>query len=704
MNFSRYTIILLVYIILSLVCIKAKANDNKQLIDSLKLEILKTSNDSALVRQFSRVSYLYRGISSDSALFYIDKSIEIARKAKIAKGTANGYYNKGYVYYQSEDFDNALKYYLSALEIYIQEKDTILMSSVYTNLGILYSMGFDQQTAINYYLKSLELSQQINDSINTAYNLNNISLIYRDLKNYDKAVEYLNKALEIVLPIGDQGFITNLYNNLARTYLPAKEYDKTLINLNEALKRIDLDTKIDFKIEILSCAGEYYLEMNNPDSAIKYIRKAIDVADQANRKRTLAYTYFLVGRYFMVKELYPQSIIHITEAIKLTDSLNVKENIDEYYEYISKAYVKLGDLKNAYLNLQKSYSMKDSMQMDVLSKSLNDFEKEKEFIRIQSEFKFEQQKQQSEFEKAELKKISELENTRLFALLLIISIIALIITSWLFYKLSKVRKKRNQDLTEKNTLIQSHSDELNEMVEELQSITDNLNIANKTKSKLLSIIGHDLKNPFNIIQGYISILNDSDLDEEERKIYYNRINNASDQLLDMVDGLVIWSKTQTDKIQFNPVKTNICEISNQSISPLQNNANIKNIEIVYEYDKNKEAIITADPDMLKRIIHNLLVNAIKFTAKDGKIFIGYELNDSFLTYWIKDTGVGMEPKVAASIFDMSNEFVQNGTDGEKGTGLGLNICSEFIKYHKGKIWAESIIDEGTSFIFEIPIK
>ena len=629
------------------------------------------------------------------------------------------------------------KFFFVAVETFTKFKENAMAGKAYSDIADSYYSQSVYDSSIIYGNIAIPWLEKGNSYGDLGDCFNKLGNTYQYLGKLDKAIESYFDALKIADYLNSGIDRTKILYNLGNCYYNLDAKAKALENYYFCFEQAEQNFDTTSIIYSSNAIGNMALEQNNTDTAYKYIDKALSLAKIVDNTYAIMFcstsmasvetersNFILAEQYLKIAHKYADELnnpidiinIDIARAILLAKEKKYNQSISllqETYErtlqvnsfeiirYILKTfadiYEKSGDTKNALFYFKKVEYYKDSIYSASMLTNL-----------VNREIQYEKEKtekiRQLEFEKAEIKRISELKSTRLYVLLLIISVIALIITVWLFYKLSKSRKKRNQDLTEKNILIQSHSNELNEMIEKLQSTTNNLEIANKTKSKLLSIIGHDLKNPFNVIQGYISILSDAELNLEQRKKYYRRIKKASDQLLDMVDSLVLWSKTQTNKIQFNPVKTSITEISNQSISFLQNNAKLKNIQIIYDYDKNQNIIATVDPDMLKRVIHNLLINAIKFTEEEGKIFIGFDLKDSYLTYWVKDTGIGMNQKVAANIFGNSSEFVQDGTNGEKGTGLGLSICSEFIRYHQGKIWAESKPNQGASFIFKIPVE
>ena len=697
MKISINKYLILAIILLNFICYKALANEAQNQIDSLKFEISKTSNDSTLIRHYQRISLLYRGISKDSSLQYSDQSIKLAQKTKYTKGIASGYFNKAVVYYQSEDFENSLKNYLSALEIYTQEKDSANISGVYTNLGILYSLGFDKQTALDYYIKALEISSKINDSAGIANNSNNIGLIYRDLKNYDKAVEYLNRTLQIDLLSGIQEYIAQSYSNIARSYLPAKEFDKTFINLTEAYNRINYVKDPDVKIEILSCAGEFYLETNKSDSALKFIQKALAVAKQYDRKRTLVYTYFLIGRYLILEENYPIAISHIKAAIMLSDSLKVKENTNEYYEYISNAYVKLGDFKNAHANLKKSYTVKDSMQLDALKRNLNDFEKEKEFVRIQSEFQFEQQKQQSELEKGALK-------LKLVTQIYILIIIFLIIIVIIIINNYNNKLKANKNLKNQNEIIEQQSEELKMSISKLEDNEKELKQLNATKDKFFSIIAHDLRNPFNVLIGYADLLiSEPSIKEDAEK--YDKITksiyNTAEFSYELLENLLTWARSQSGSLSVNLQNLNLSEVINSKAEYFSEMAEPKGMKINYAIEEG--LFVYADSDMLITIIRNLINNAIKFTMSNGKIEISAKRKDNFINVSVSDNGIGISSKNLKKLFKIDSDFKIKGTANESGTGLGLILCNEFIKLNNGEIFVESEEGKGSIFTFTLPI-
>lgn len=476
-----------------------------------------------------------------------------------------------------------------------------------------------------------------------------------------------------IFSIHSINFIDNLYNSLSE-------------------KGIKSSQKIDILYEIIN----YHYLSNQYDS----MKSAIDEANSflhQNSDSCLLNAFLLLEAKHAFAEKNNSKAISLANKILVSSQINhcPKTEISTLL-FQAKLFLNHENTDISLNKIQIARKLAIAINDEVLIERTHNIESQYEQKKIELIRKL-------ELENAELERRSELRKTRFVAIIAIICTITFIIISLLFYILSRNRKKNNQSLREKNKLIETHSDELEKLVIKLKNITSDLDLANKTKSKLLTIIGHDLRSPFNVIKGYISLLTENDIDPSEREIYYERINNASDQLMEMVDNLLIWTKTQSKKIIPNLTKTDITKIANQSVALLQNNANLKEIQIIADFDNKQSTTIKVDPEMLTRIIHNLLVNAIKFTNKNGQVHLGFIPEKSSMKFWVKDNGVGMNPEDAAAIFENSTDFVKSGTAGEKGTGLGLSICHDFVKYHKGAIWAESELGVGSSFIFTLPI-
>ncbi|MBK7105470.1 MAG: CHASE domain-containing protein [Ignavibacteriae bacterium] len=225
---------------------------------------------------------------------------------------------------------------------------------------------------------------------------------------------------------------------------------------------------------------------------------------------------------------------------------------------------------------------------------------------------------------------------------------------------------------------------------------------NIEKSKIFSIISHDLKSPLVAINGFSELLvTDIDtLDLSEIKKYCIYIYQSSTSLNSILEGLAEWGRLQLGQITFSPKSYQLNKQIEKVINQEKINALNKEIEIQNNFNGNFK--IFADEIMIETCMRNLLSNAIKFTPHKGKIYINAEMkDDKIVTFSVTDTGVGIPESNLKNMFKDSYHISTNGTSGEKGTGLGLGICKEFVERNGGKIWVESIENFGTTFYFTL---
>lgn len=227
---------------------------------------------------------------------------------------------------------------------------------------------------------------------------------------------------------------------------------------------------------------------------------------------------------------------------------------------------------------------------------------------------------------------------------------------------------------------------------------------NATKDIFFSIIAHDLRNPFNIINGFSEILieNQSVYSNEEKEQYYKIISESSQKAQELLENLLEWSKLQTGNISINPEIHNIESVIQSSIEQIKSLATKKNIQI--NYSQQEKFIASVDKLIINTILRNLLTNAIKFTPQFGNITINSIKDDNNIIISVQDTGVGIKPYVIKKLFKISEKHSSLGTEQEKGSGLGLILCKEFITIHGGKIWVESEEGKGSCLSFSIPIQ
>ena len=240
-------------------------------------------------------------------------------------------------------------------------------------------------------------------------------------------------------------------------------------------------------------------------------------------------------------------------------------------------------------------------------------------------------------------------------------------------------------------------------ISEIKKYEKQLLQLNADKDRFISILGHDLRSPFTALLGLSELLTENirkyDIDEIEDIV--NHIENSAQNTYILLEDLLMWARTQSGKIPFEPQKMNLKDICKDILKILKPNADAKNITInLFGTDGIN---IFADTGMFKTLLRNLVSNAIKFTNKNGAINISAFQIDSKISISVSDNGIGIKPDDITKLFDISQILTTTGTAEEKGTGLGLVLCKEFVEKHGGKIWVESEYGKGSEFKFTMPI-
>jgi len=249
--------------------------------------------------------------------------------------------------------------------------------------------------------------------------------------------------------------------------------------------------------------------------------------------------------------------------------------------------------------------------------------------------------------------------------------------------------ERTLRIEEQNQLISSKNQELKEL--------------NSTKDKFFSIIGHDLGNQFNIIVGFSEMLVSDFRNMDARKIEHHLTNifNSSRLAHELLENLLTWAKIQTKSIKFNPEEFNVQSKIAEAVDFLEGAYTKKHIRV--DVNAEEEVRVHADANMFSTVVRNLVANAIKFTNERGRINIEIRKRENNCEITVGDTGVGISEENIGKIFRIDSNHSTLGTNGEKGTGLGLILCKEFIEKHNGKIGVESKVGKGTRFIFTLPL-
>lgn len=242
-------------------------------------------------------------------------------------------------------------------------------------------------------------------------------------------------------------------------------------------------------------------------------------------------------------------------------------------------------------------------------------------------------------------------------------------------------------------------DQVNERTREIQQQNEKLTKLNLLKDKLFSIISHDIKSPLSQLLGTLYLIEKDKISKDEIKnlmpqIRRNLVNNEN-----FLAELLAWTRNQLEGGKINQGYFNLKAATDDIVTLILPQAEAKKIKLTNHLRDTVN--VYADAEMIKTVIRNLLVNAVKFTNEGGAIDVSVRVKNELTTFFVADSGVGIHPEKQKTLFTMSLESTR-GTANEKGTGLGLLICKDFVTNNGGEIWVESELRVGSKFAFTIP--
>lgn len=263
----------------------------------------------------------------------------------------------------------------------------------------------------------------------------------------------------------------------------------------------------------------------------------------------------------------------------------------------------------------------------------------------------------------------------------------------------KLLAERQKDELERQ--VKERTQELEETLSQLKISEGELRELNQIKSKLFSIISHELKSPLTTVDSYLNLFINhyNKLSPDELSELSDKTRFSLQNLILLMDNLLLWSQLQQESLTYNPTKVDLRKAIDKSLKLFTLSLEQKKIRIEIEAGVD-ETIVYADKDMLEFVIRNLIHNSIKFTPKNGRINIVADSHEGYSKISIVDTGIGMTRDMIRQILDRSESFTREGTEQEKGSGIGLLMCKDFVEKNGGSLEISS--NPGTTVTFSLP--
>jgi len=600
----------------------------------------------------------------DSALFLSDLIAEVEYKGEIL-------FRQGVNQYKKGDQVKALETYAEALAACRETENFKIMGSVYSMMGTIFRINGMYDRAIEYNIKSALNYNKANYEEGNAWVNYLLGRIYTDINLPQRALDYFYESLRIYEQFasmdGNKNGVSICQEQIALQELRLGNHDKARSSIDIVLR---IHTEGDSKYGISSAFtifGKIEYSAGNYTLAEDYLRKSLDLKREIDDVMGYSANYEYLGLCQVATGQVEEGIITIKQGLQQAET-NLQKKIQlDICKKLAEIYMSINELEKASFYQNEVIEIQNDLLFRAASVKME---------QLQAFYEIDEQNSQIlELEKENEISSLRIQQQRTFQVVMVIGILLALVLAIVIYLFNRKIQRSNQQLKE-------------------------LNI---TKDKLFSIISHDLQGPMGTTRGLSEVLLEKldDKSDPDFKEILQSMHNNINETFDLLTNLLQWARTQIEGIRFNPEILTLHAIANKVLKSLSYQAQKKGIKLKVDIEEGVE--LKADANMLDAIVRNLISNAIKFTNEGGNIVISAIQKHDGTTICIKDDGIGMTSDTMKNLFSLDTNTSTHGTLGEKGTGLGLIVCKEFVGLHKGEIWVESNPNGGSTFCFTIPV-
>lgn len=600
-------------------------------------------------------------INASKAIHFISETEKLAIELGDIKALYILYNDMAVYWSDSGNYAKVGEVYSLALKAARQLQNPLLQIDVLRNLGDNARSCSDHHLALNYLFEAYEMAPDKQTPDSKAYTENRLAAVYFELlATYNTGNRYFDSSLSHVY-----------YNKGINRWINKFYFDSTIYYAEKSLQ-FGYKRRSSFLIHSnLNILGAAYEAVGDYKKAYNILTETLTLAKDSNDIEAQIEILRNLSKVLWKKGERKEAIAAALEADSLIGPDGAKLLKKELYVNLAEFYSALGDYKHAYYYTQKAFD---------LSISIFDNDLKAKLLTMKAA-----QEEQVNAEKLHFEKQINFYITLVFAIIMFFVIVMTV----LFLIRHRTLKRINFELQQLNETVVKQRDELNEL--------------NTSKDKFFSIIAHDLKSPMVGLTGYSDLLVDEyqEIDESERYEGLKQMNKSIHSLADLTQNLLKWAELQLQRNSIRPVMFDISKTAWAVSKTFEPTLIAK--ELTLRNDLPYECLVFADKDAMYSVLHNLVSNAIKFSHRGSTIRVFAQKEEYLIIIGITDGGKGVPISMLDKLFKLDAHVTSDGTEGEKGTGLGLLICKEMVERNGGSIWVENAEHAGATFYFSLPI-
>ena len=666
-------------IVILVICSITDANAQQELQKKYKDSIRKlrsqkdfSTRDTLYIDLLNELGSQLRYYNTDSLLLLSKEALQLSIDSGYKEGECRSRLRLGDYFSDKGDSDKAIYNYKVGHEIAKELGNKDLSLRIINNLAGENAYKGDYAHALTGYLEAIEIAEEIDDKKMLSIMNENIANLYASQKDYEQSLDFYKKVKKINGELGNEIIIAETLSNLASVYADMGKLDYAMFNINSSVGIFEKHKIIDWLAFTYEIKGKIYLKENKYKWALYWYNQSELL------HRSLDDDRGKIDLYNGMAEAYlGQGKDSISEKIAL-QAYAISDRI-QFMEGTQKCAYTLYRINKNKKNYSEALNFHELYQK--LSDTLSRNENKKSLTMLKTKTEYDKQKQTliAENEKA----LAQQQRYIIAALAILVVFIVIII---LVYRAEKIQKRLNKELEAKKEILEKRESELQD--------------SNETKTKLFSIIGHDLRGPVGALQELLRLYSDGDIETDEFLEFVPKLREDVDHISFTLNNLLSWGHTQMNGAVTKPSLMALESLVSENIKLLSEIAKKKSIKIVSELVEN--TLTWSDSNQIDIVVRNLISNALKFTPQNGMITISARERDNLWEVSIKDTGVGMDKITVKNLFEKNSNITTYGTANEKGTGLGLALCKEMVEKNGGSIWVESALRKGSCFFFTLP--
>lgn len=507
--------------------------------------------------------------------------------------------------------------------------------------------------------------------------LHNVGRVFKELGQYDRAMNHLLQSKKMSKQLKDFAGLAYSYDEIGDVLLRKGKYDSALTMLMQSLNQTKKLKEHELEPRILSKIAKVFLNKGNYEAALAYYDSTHSLHAKTGNRFGLAEVNLGRGLVFMKQKKYDQAHELIGNSASIAQQINARILEIQCYNELSALWELKGDYKK---------SLTYFRQFKLLEDSLFSHETQEKLLRDQVRFETESKDNQiAALSLMQSEQENEIKKQEFVRNILVVVVALSLILLLTVYRSGQRRRQIN-------TLLLQHQEDMEKRSEELERL-------NQVKDKFFSIISHDLRSPINALAGMLNLLDKGAVSAEDMPKHLHELKARFNHTRTLLNNLLDWTLLQMDKLNLQAAKIDLRKIVDENIQLL---GPVQDKLITMVNNVPAEAYAYADSNTVNLVIRNLMTNAIKFSNEGGVVTINAELKSSEWIISVTDNGIGMKPEVLSILFDKTAPYTTRGTANEKGTGLGLILCKEFVEKNGGRISVQSEEGNGSIFSFTIP--